>query len=34
MASTFPQPRLQMDDGNQDTADLHAREDLLLEHYT
>ena len=34
MANTFPQPRLQMDDGNQDTADLHAREDLLLEHYT
>jgi hypothetical protein len=23
-----------MDDGNQATADLHAREDLLLEHYS
>jgi hypothetical protein len=34
MTSTFPQPRLEMDDGNQDTADLHAREDLLLEHYS
>ncbi len=34
MTSTFPTPRLQMDDGNQDTADLHAREDLLLDHYS
>jgi hypothetical protein len=34
MTATFPQPRLQMDDGNQDTYELHAREDLLLEHYT
>jgi Na+-transporting methylmalonyl-CoA/oxaloacetate decarboxylase gamma subunit len=34
MTSTFPTPRLEMDDGNQDTADLHAREDLLLEHYS
>jgi len=34
MTSNFPQPRLQMDDGNQDTYELHAREDLLLEHYT
>ena len=32
MSSAFPSPRLQMDDGNQDTADLHAREDLLLDH--
>jgi hypothetical protein len=32
LAETFPMPRLQDDDGNQDTADLHAREDLLLEH--
>ena len=23
-----------MDDGNQSTADLHAREDLLLDHYS
>jgi len=34
MTAQFPSPRLQMDDGNQDTADLHAREDLLLEHYS
>ena len=30
----FPSPRVQTDDGNQDVADLHAREDLLLDHYT
>ena len=30
----FPTPRVQTDDGNQDVADLHAREDLLLDHYT
>jgi hypothetical protein len=30
----FPTPRLQTDDGNQDVADLHAREDLLLENYS
>jgi hypothetical protein len=30
----FPSPRLDIDDGNQATADLHAREDLLLEHYS
>ena len=34
MTSSYPNPRLQTDDGNQDTADLHAREDLLLEHYS
>lgn len=34
MATQFPQPRLQMDDGNQDISDLHAREDLLLDHYS
>ena len=34
MTTSFPSPRLQSDDGNQDTADLHAREDLLLEHYS
>ena len=28
----FSEPRLDVDDGNQATADLHAREDLLLEH--
>ena len=32
MTTAFPTPRLQLDDGNQDTADLHAREDLLLNH--
>ena len=30
----FPAPRVQTDDGLQDMADLHTREDLLLEHYT
>ncbi len=30
----FPTPRLQTDDGNQDVADLHAREDLLLGNYS
>src|SRR3984957_11601109 len=34
MTSSFPMPRLDIDDGNQATADLHAREDLLLEHYS
>jgi len=34
MTSTFPSPRLDIDDGNQATADLHAREDLLLDHYS
>ncbi len=34
MKAAFPGPRLQTDDGNQDTADLHAREDLLLDHYS
>lgn len=34
MTKNFPGPRLQTDDGNQDTADLHAREDLLLDHYS
>ncbi len=31
---SFPTPRVQTDDGNQDVADLHAREDLLLDNYT
>lgn len=30
----FPRPRLQIDDGNQEIADLHAKEDLLLENYS
>jgi len=34
MTTAFPEPRLDLDDGNQATADLHAREDLLLEHYS
>jgi len=34
MTSTFPTPRLEADDGEQDVADLHAREDLLLDHYS
>jgi hypothetical protein len=34
MVATFPNPRLDIDDGNQATADLHAREDLLLDHYS
>ena len=34
MTSEFPQPRLETDDGNQDITDLHAREDLLLDHYS
>jgi hypothetical protein len=34
MTSTFPAPRLDIDDGNQATADLHAREDLLLNNYS
>jgi hypothetical protein len=34
MTQVFPTPRLETDDGNQDLADLHAREDLLLENYS
>ena len=34
IVGTFPEPRLDMDDGNQATADLHAREDMLLDHYS
>jgi hypothetical protein len=34
ITKTFPTPRVQEDDGNQDVADLHAREDLLLSNYT
>ncbi len=34
MTNEFPTPRLQTDDGNQATADLHAREDLLLNFYS
>lgn len=34
MTQSFPTPRLETDDGNQDLADLHERENLLLEHYS
>lgn len=34
MTDAFPGPRLQMDDGNNDTYELHAREDLLLDYYS
>jgi hypothetical protein len=34
MTERFPAPRLQTDDGSQDVADLHAREDMLLEDYS
>jgi hypothetical protein len=34
VTQNFPAPRLDIDDGNQATADLHAREDLLLDYYS
>jgi hypothetical protein len=34
MVQSFPTPRLQTDDGNEEVAELHAREDLLLNHYS
>jgi len=34
LTQNFPEPRVDLDDGNQQTADLHAREDLMLEHYS
>jgi hypothetical protein len=34
MTQAFPQPRLESDDGNFSTYELHAKEDLLLEHYS
>lgn len=34
LTQTFPTPRVQTDDGNQDVADLHGRENLLLNNYT
>jgi len=34
ITQSFPTPRVQTDDGNQDIATLHAREDLLLNNYT
>jgi hypothetical protein len=34
LTKSFPTPRLLTDDGNQDIADLHEREDLLLDNYS
>lgn len=34
LVQSFPTPRLQTDDGYQEIADTHTREDLLLDHYT
>jgi len=34
VSASFPQPRLEADDSAHQTADLPAREDLLLEHYS
>lgn len=34
LAQSFPTPRLQLDDGNQDVMELHEREDLLLNNYS
>jgi hypothetical protein len=34
MAQAFPAPALETDDGLQNTADLHVREDLLLDYYS
>lgn len=34
LVQSFPTPRLQTDDGYQEIADTHTREDLLLDNYT
>jgi hypothetical protein len=34
ITQSFPTPRVQLDDGNQDVANLHARENILLDNYT
>jgi hypothetical protein len=34
LTQSFPTPRVQTDDGNQDLVDLHEREDLLLDNYS
>jgi hypothetical protein len=34
LTQQFPTPRLELDDGNQDLAELHNREDLLLNYYS
>jgi len=34
LTQQFPSPRLQLDDGYQEIADIHAKEDLLLDNYS
>jgi hypothetical protein len=34
LTQRFPTPRLQTDDGNQELADMHIRESLLLDNYS
>ncbi|MGA8532462.1 MAG: hypothetical protein WB622_22245 [Acidobacteriaceae bacterium] len=34
LTQQFPSPRVQLDNGNQDVATLHEREDLLLNYYS
>jgi hypothetical protein len=34
LTQQFPTPRIQTDDGNEDVADLHLRENLLLDNYS
>jgi hypothetical protein len=34
VTKSFPEPRLETDDSAGQVADLHAREDLMLEHYS
>jgi hypothetical protein len=34
LTEAFPAPRVDLDDGNQQIADIHAREDLMLDHYS
>lgn len=34
LTQSFPAPRIQGDDGNEDVMELHQREDLLLDHYS
>src|SRR5436305_1345829 len=34
LTAAFPEPRVSTDDEMQLTTDLHAREDLMLEHYS
>jgi hypothetical protein len=34
LTQQFPTPRLELDDGNEDLAALHEREDLLLNYYS